>query len=116
MTKAAAHVIMDWNPFLLLSKNRVHPIITWKAAFCQGVFVKKFFYFSPQKSVDKCRALCYYTIRGTQYPTKQKEDNMMPYWEITCEELGTDYDALIKELMEDEDFIKMMDEQLKEEG
>lgn len=42
---------------------------------------------------------------------------MMPYWEITCEELGTDYDALIKELMEDDEFIGMLaDELVEKEG
>ncbi len=35
----------------------------------------------------------------------------MPYWEITCEELGTDYNALMEELLNDPEYIRMLEEE-----
>ena len=39
---------------------------------------------------------------------------MREYWEISCEELGTDYESLMAELMNDPENIKLMEEKLGE--
>lgn len=37
---------------------------------------------------------------------------MREYWEISCEEIGTDYESLMAELMNDPEYIKLMEEEL----
>ena len=39
---------------------------------------------------------------------------MREYWEISCEEIGTDYESLMEELRNDPEYIKAMEEKLGE--
>jgi hypothetical protein len=58
--------------------------------------------------------MCYNEYANRTGKSTKEEKTMREYWEISCEEIGTDYESLMAELMNDPEYIKMMEEKLGE--
>jgi hypothetical protein len=58
--------------------------------------------------------MCYNEYANRTGKSTKEEETMREYWEISCEEIGTDYESLMAELMNDPEYIKLMEEKLGE--